>query len=43
VVATSDEPIIEELVESPVILPAMAALTPIKYDSASFLRAPAQR
>jgi chromosome partitioning protein len=43
VVAASDEPIIEELVESPVILPAMAALTPIKYDSASFLRAPAQR
>ena len=38
-----DEPIIEELVESPAILPAMAALTPVQYDSASFLRAPAQR
>ena len=38
-----DEPITEELVESPAILPAMAALTPIQYDSASFLRAPAQR
>jgi chromosome partitioning protein len=38
-----DEPVAEELVETPAILPAMAALKPIQYDGASFLRAPAQR
>lgn len=39
----TDEPIVEEFAVSPGILPAMAALTPIEHDSASFLRAPAQR
>jgi chromosome partitioning protein len=43
IVATSDEPIIEELPVSPGILPALAALAPIEHDSASFLRAPARR
>jgi len=38
-----DEPVVDEVVEAPAILPAMAALTPIQYDGASFLRAPAQR
>ena len=38
----SDEPIIEELVETPAILPAMAALPYIETDSARFLRAPAR-
>lgn len=38
----SDEPIIEELVEAPAILPAMAALPRIDIDSALFLRAPAR-
>jgi chromosome partitioning protein len=38
-----DEPVIDEVVEAPAILPVMAALTPIQYDGASFLRAPAQR
>lgn len=38
----SDEPIIEELVETPAILPAMAALPHIETDSARFLRAPAR-
>lgn len=42
VVAASDEPIIEELVEAPAILPAMAALPSIANDSALFLRAPAR-
>ena len=37
----SDEPIIE-LVETPAILPAMAALPYIETDSARFLRAPAR-
>ena len=36
------EPIIEELVEAPAILPAMAALPRIETDSARFLRAPAR-
>jgi chromosome partitioning protein len=39
----ADVPIVEELAQSPAILPAMAALRPIEHDSASFLRAPAQR
>ena len=39
----TDEPIVEEFAVSAEILPAMAVLTPIEYDSASFLRAPAQR
>ena len=38
----TDEPIIEELVETPAILPAMAALPRIETDSALFLRAPAR-
>ena len=38
----NDEPIIEELVETPAILPAMAALPYIETDSARFLRAPAR-
>jgi chromosome partitioning protein len=38
----SDVQIIEELVETPVILPAMAALPRIDTDSARFLRAPAR-
>ena len=38
----SDEPIIEELVETSTILPAMAALPYIETDSARFLRAPAR-
>ena len=38
----SDEPIIEELVETPTILPAMAALPYIETDSARLLRAPAR-
>jgi chromosome partitioning protein len=38
----SDEPIIEELVETPAILPAMAALPHIETGSARFLRAPAR-
>jgi chromosome partitioning protein len=38
----SDEPIIEELVETPAVLPAMAALPRIETDSALFLRAPAR-
>ena len=38
----TDEPIIEELVETPAILPAMAALPRIETDSARFLRAPAR-
>jgi chromosome partitioning protein len=42
VAAASDEPIIEKLVETPAILPAMAALPPIGTDSALFLRAPAR-
>ena len=42
VAAASDEPIIEELVETPAILPAMAALPSIGTDSALFLRAPAR-
>lgn len=40
--AAGDEPIIEELVETPAILPAMAALPVIANDSARFLRAPAR-
>jgi chromosome partitioning protein len=40
--AADDEPIIEELVETPAILPAMAALPVIANDSALFLRAPAR-
>ena len=40
--AACDEPIIEELVETPAILPAMAALPYIGTDSALFLRAPAR-
>ncbi|MEH2586424.1 ParA family protein [Bradyrhizobium sp. AZCC 1721] len=40
--AAGDEPIIEELVETPAILPAMAALPVIANDSALFLRAPAR-
>jgi len=39
----ADVPIVEKLAESPAILPTMAALRPIEHDSASFLRAPAQR
>jgi chromosome partitioning protein len=42
VAAASDEPIIEKLVETPAILPAMAALPSIGTDSALFLRAPAR-
>ena len=38
----ADEPIVEELVESPAILPAIAALAPIEHDSANFLRARAR-
>jgi len=41
-VAASDVQIIEELVETPAILPAMAALPRIETDSARFLRAPAR-
>ena len=37
-----DEPVIEELVETPPILPAMAALPAINRDSALFLRVPAR-
>ena len=37
-----DEPVIEELVETPPILPAMAALPPINRDSALFLRVQAR-
>jgi chromosome partitioning protein len=40
--AAGDEPIIEELVETPARLPAMAALPVIANDSALFLRAPAR-
>jgi chromosome partitioning protein len=42
VAAASDEPIIEKSVETPAILPAMAALPSIGTDSALFLRAPAR-
>ena len=42
VAAACDEPVIEELVKTPAILPAMAALPSIKADSALFLRAPAR-
>ena len=43
VAAVRDEPIIEELVETPAIFPAIAALPAItKNDSALFLRAPAR-
>ena len=42
VAAASDEPIIEKLVETPAIIPAMAALPSIGTDSALFLRAPAR-
>ncbi|WP_213286783.1 ParA family protein [Bradyrhizobium sp. sGM-13] len=40
--AAGDEPIIDELVETPAILPAMAALPVMANDSALFLRAPAR-
>ncbi|WP_051379431.1 ParA family protein [Bradyrhizobium murdochi] len=40
--AAGDDPIIEELVETPAILPAMAALPVMANDSALFLRAPAR-
>jgi chromosome partitioning protein len=40
--ATSDEPIIEELIETPAIIPQWAALPSIANDSAHFLRAPAR-
>jgi chromosome partitioning protein len=40
--AADDEPIIEQLVETPARLPAMAALPVIANDSALFLRAPAR-
>ena len=38
----SDEPIIEELIETPAIIPQWAALPSIANDSAHFLRAPAR-
>lgn len=38
----SDEPIIEEFVETPAIIPQWAALPPIANDAALFLRAPAR-
>jgi chromosome partitioning protein len=37
-----NEPIIEELAETPAIVPAMAVLPYIETDSALFLRAPAR-
>ncbi|KRQ95174.1 ParA family protein [Bradyrhizobium valentinum] len=40
--AAIDEPIIEEIVETPARLPAMAALPSTQNDSAFFLRAPAR-
>jgi chromosome partitioning protein len=40
---TADVQTVEEFAESPKIVPVMAALPPIEHDSASFLRAPAQR
>ncbi|MEH2524573.1 MULTISPECIES: ParA family protein [unclassified Bradyrhizobium] len=40
--AASDEPIIEKSVETPAILPALAALPSIGTDSALFLRVPAR-
>ncbi|MDE5457687.1 AAA family ATPase [Bradyrhizobium sp. CSA112] len=40
--AAADEPIIEEIVETPARLPAMAALPSTQNDSAFFLRAPAR-
>ncbi|XSC44318.1 AAA family ATPase [Bradyrhizobium sp. RDT10] len=39
----TEEQTVEEFAESPEIVPVMAALRPIEHDSASFLRAPAQR
>jgi chromosome partitioning protein len=41
-VAAVDEPIIEEIVETPARLPAIAALPSTQNDSAFFLRAPAR-
>jgi chromosome partitioning protein len=40
--AATDEQTIEEFTESPEMLPAMVARTPIENDSAHFLRAPAR-
>ena len=41
-VAATDEPIIEEFVEIPAIIPKWAALPSFDIDSARFLRAPAR-
>jgi len=41
-VAATDEPIIEEFVEIPAIIPKWAALPSFDTDSARFLRTPAR-